>query len=126
MELVKFTGWVGSYATFSLKRGIMPNGILIERILVAHEGVWATPEGMNCHPEYRLYEDVQQDLGKGLEFAGKEYSRFSNRSLFMYNFNSSDENEYILAVPASGEEINFKIYGMDAHGALTLLVEREL
>lgn len=123
MELTEFLGWKGSYALFKIKRGVLPNGNSFEELLVAHEGNWTTRIG---YPEYEHYEDVQKDLGKGLTFETKEYSELHKRSFFLYSFDWSGYGEYILAVPATGEEIYFEIYGVDSYGALVLLVEREL
>lgn len=126
MELVHFLGWKESYALFSIKRGILPNEKHFDKVLVAHEGHWIDIDGMICHKEYELYEDVQKDLGKGLTFIKKEYSEFLNRSLFLFDFEYVSDGNYLLAVPATGEEIYFEIYGVDQSGALVLLVEREL
>lgn len=126
MELVFFLGWKGTYAFFEIKRGMLPNGKMFERILVSHEGNWIDSNGMICHPDYKLYEDVQAALGKGLTFVKKEYSKLMNRSRFLYDFEYQSDGDYVLAVPATGEEIYFEIYGVDQFGALVLLVEREL
>lgn len=97
----------------------------LTKILVAHEGDWTTEEGMSCHFPYKRYEDVQKDLGKGLIFKRKGFSKVSRRSLFLFEIDKTC-NEHILAVPATGEEIYFEIYGIDKSGDLVLLVEREL
>lgn len=123
MELVNFLGWNGPgslYAFFKVAQGEM------SKLLVAHEGNWLDERGMSFYPDYELYEDVQKDLGKGLRFIKKEYSKLLKRSIFLYDFEYNNDREYILAVPATGEEIYFEIYGVDRHGALVLLVEREL
>ncbi len=126
MELVHFLGWKESYALFSIKRGILPNEKHFDKVLVAHEGHWIDTDGMICHKEYEHYEDVQKDLGKGLTFIKKEYSEILKRSLFLFDFEYNSEGDYLLSVPATGEEIYFEIYGVDQSGALVLLVEREL
>ena len=126
MELVQFLGCKGCYALFSIKREILPNGEDFDKILVAHEGRWVDSDGMICHPEYEHYEDVQKDLGKGLTFIRKEYSENRKRSLFLFDFEYTSDRNYILAVPATGEEIYFEIYGVDQFGRLVLLLEREL
>ena len=126
MELVQFLGWNGSYALFCIKRDILPNEKHFDKVLVAHEGHWIDTDGMICHKEYELYEDVQKDLGKGLTFIKKEYSEILKRSLFLFDFEYTPEGDYLLSVPATGEEIYFEIYGVDQSGALVLLVEREL
>ena len=68
----------------------------------------------------------QKDLGKGLSFVKKEYTENLNRSLFLFDFEYTSDKLHILAVPATGEEIYFEIYGVDQFGALVLLIEREL
>ncbi len=126
MGLVTFLGWEGSYALYKIERKELANWKQIEKVLVAHMGRWTEKDGMMCHPEYEHYEDVQKDLGKGLGFICKEHSKVLNRSLFLYGFENSPDGEYILAVPATGEDFNFEIYGMDHFGGLVLLEQREL
>lgn len=123
-DFIEFLGWEGSYAKFKVKRGQLPNGRTIERIIVAHEGNWTTADGMWCYREYDSYEDVQKKLGSGLSFIAKEYSDVLKRSLISYSFEYG--SEVILAVPATGEEIYFEIYGSDRNHGLYLLVELEL
>lgn len=123
-DFVEFLGWKGSYARFKIKKEQLPNGRNIERIIVAHEGNWTNADGMRCFSEYNSYEDVQKALGSGLEFISKEYSAILKRSLISYSF--EDESEAILAVPATGEEIYFEIYGSDRTHGIFLLEEREL
>lgn len=125
-ELVQFAGYNGSYAMFRIARKMLPNGNSFEKLLVAHEGHWIDEAGMICHPKYKFYEDVQADLGKGLTFVKKEYSELLRRSLFLYDFERTSDAEYILSVPATGEEISFEIYGIDNLGTKVLLMEREL
>ena len=123
-DFIEFLGWEGAYAKFKVKRVKLPNGRTLERIIVAHKGHWNTADGMWCHREYDSYEDVQKKLGIGLSFIAKEYSDVLRRSLISYSFEYG--SEAILAVPATGEEINFEIYGSDNNHGLCLLVEREL
>ena len=80
---------------------------------------------MCWHDHYKNYGDVQGDLGKGLVFRRKEFSVINRRSLFLFEIDKTC-NEHILAVPATGEEIYFEIYGVDTEGDLVLLVKREL
>lgn len=122
-ELVEFLGWERIYAKFRIRRGLLPNGRSMCRIIVAHEGDWINPEAM-WGREYESYEDVQKHLGRGLTFMAKEYSAMMGRSLFSYSLDCCED--IILAVPATGEEIYFEIYGADEHHGLNLLVEREL
>ena len=126
MDLVKFIGWNGTYASFQIERKMLPNGNSFEKLLVAHEGDWIGEYGMICYPEYKAYEDVQTALGKGLVFVNKEYSELLGRSLFLYDFEHTSDAEYILSVPATGEEIYFEIYGIDHLGAKVLLLDMEL
>lgn len=37
-DYVEFLEWKGSYARFKIKRGHLPDGRLLNRIIVAHEG----------------------------------------------------------------------------------------
>ena len=123
-ELVEFLGWKGTEARFKIKRGVLPNDRDLERIIVAREGNWMAtmsallPFGSNNH------ESVQARHGSGLKFLAKEYSKVMNRSLFSYSFESCEDA--ILAVPATGEELLFEIYGSDADHVMYPLVEREL
>lgn len=126
-ELVKFLGWQGSYARFQIRREKLPNGNIFKAIIVSHEGEWTKEESMLCHGEFCFYENVQNKLGRGLIFKEKGYIPILNRSFFRYDFMPFMlGREYILAVPATGEEIKFEIYGVDEGGALVLLCEREL
>lgn len=127
-DIVEFTGWEnGIYGTFLMNSLTLPNGKCIEKILIAHEYDWTHSTAMSCHQEYKLYEDVQRDLGKGLIFKCKEYSVLLNRSLFLYDFElSSKRTEVKIAVPATGEEVCFEIYGLDDCGKVYLLLGREL
>lgn len=125
INFLNFCGPSRIYASFHIDRMDLPNGKNLTAILVAHEGDWTTEEGMSCHFPYKRYEDVQKDLGKGLIFKRKGFSKVNRRSLFLFDIDKTS-NEHILAVPATGEEIYFEIYGIDKSGDLVLLVEREL
>jgi hypothetical protein len=58
---------------------------------------------------------------------GKEYSKLLNRSLFLYDIAAPAKGlGYKIAVPATGEEVCFEIYGMDSNGILYLMLQREL
>lgn len=123
-DYVEFLGWEGCYARFKIKRGYLPDGRLLNRIIVAHEGDWLSDDAMMCHKGYDTYEDVQTSLGNGLVFISKEYSQLMSRSLFSFSFEYGEEA--ILAVPATGEEIYFEIYGADRNHGLFIIEEREL
>ena len=125
---ISFINWCGPshiYASFQINRTDLPSDREMRFLLVAHEGDWTTEEGMSCHSAYKRYEDVQKDLGKGLVFRRKGISKVNRRSLFLFEIDKTC-NEHILAVPATGEEIYFEIYGIDADGNLVLLVKQEL
>ena len=127
-RFIKFWGYCGPshvYASFRIDRMDLPNGKNFTALLVAHEGDWTTEEGMCCHAHYKYYEDVQGDLGKGLVFRRKGFSVINRRSLFLFEIDKTC-NEHILAVPATGEEIYFEIYGVDTDGNILPLVKREL
>lgn len=140
-DCITFLGWEDTYAKFKIRRAILPNERVLDRIIVAHEGHWAQKyvsnyekreiyEGGRKSVTYfekrELYEDIQKDLGYGLTFRNKEYSEVLNRSLFSYDWNDNVK-EAILAVYATGEELCFEIYGCATEvGGMCLLLEREL
>ena len=125
INFLDFCGPSRIYASFHIDRMDLPNGKNLTAILVAHEGDWTTEKGMYCHDHYKYYEDVQSDLGKGLIFKLKGFSKVNRRSLFLFELDKTC-NEHILAVPATGEEIYFEIYGVDTDGNILLLVKLEL
>lgn len=125
-KYVEFLGWEGSYARFRIHKTALPNGNDFEQIAVTHEGDWISYGAMCCHTEYQHYEDVQQSKGKGLIFIGKQFREDIKRSEFKFRFLPWGCNDHILAVPATGEEIYFEIYGLDSNGNSVLLDEREL
>lgn len=58
---------------------------------------------------------------------GKEYSKLLNRSLFLYEIAPPVKGlGYKIAVPATGEEVYFEIYGVDSNGIQYLMLHREL
>lgn len=126
--MIKFTGWEkGVYGTFQLESVMLQPGIRAERILIAHEGNWTDATTMRFYKDYENYEDVQQDLGDGLKFVGKEYSKLLNRSFFLYEIVRPVKGlGYKIAVPATGEEVYFEIYGLDSKGIQYLMLQREL
>ena len=140
-SLVKFLDRpMGCYARFEISVGLLPNGHRMERIIVAHEGrFWIEPNGMKYYPKYNSYEQVQEGLGQGLTFITKEYSSDMERSLFEYaityrrppkrslfEYTVGYPAPIILAVPATGEEIYFDIYGIDQDRQMYRLFHGEL
>lgn len=123
MDLISFKGWKDTIALFEIDKDKMPDSLLIDKIIVSHEGDWLDEDAMICHRPYRNYEDVQAFLGKGLWFLRKWYSPEDNRSNFEFKFVGK---EALLAVPATGEEIDFEIYGMGYDLQKHLLLKREL
>lgn len=123
MELIRFLGWEGIYALFEVQKGRMPNNRNLDTILISHEGNWLEDEAMICHQKYKRYEDVQFDLGRGLLLLRKWFSPEESRSYFEYKILLSNG---VLAVPATGEEINFEIYGQGSDRQPLLLLKREL
>lgn len=126
--MIKFTGWEkGVYGTFQLESALLQPGIWAERILIAHEGDWMDAARMRFYKGYENYEEVQQDLGDGLKFVGKEYSKLLNRSFFLYEIVRPVKGlGYKIVVPATGEEVYFEIYGLDSKGIQYLMLQREL
>ena len=129
-DYLQFLGWGGPgciYASFRIKRKDLPNGKKFDKVLVAHEGDWTCEEAMSFYPDFQKYEDVQRTLGHGLSFRKKGVSRINRRSLFLYDFDDiGDGEDYVLSVPATGEEIYFEIYAVDNCSGLTLLRKGEL
>lgn len=123
MDLIRFKGWEDTFALFEVHKGLMPNNQMIDKIRISHEGNWIDEDAMICHPKYDKYEDVQKELGKGLWFLRKWYSPQERKSNFEFKVLN---NESILAVPATGEEIDFEIYGLGPARQETLLLKREL
>lgn len=125
IDLAELIGLEGFYARFRIKATVLPDGRPVTGLLVAHEGDWIKGEAMSFYSGYERYEDVQKALGKGLEFRGKSISREYRRSLFLFTF-SPKATDCVLAVPATGEEIDFEVYALVPSGRLVLLVEQEL
>ena len=123
MDLITFKGWQGSYALFEIHKGLMPNGEIIDTIIISHQGDWICDEAMMCHPQYAKYEDVQFDLGEGLQFLKKWFSPEKRKSYFEYKVIRDNS---LLAVPATGEEIDFEVYGKRINNQEILLLKREL
>lgn len=139
--MIQFVGFEGTFGLFRIDGRKMGR----PRLLVVHEGAWTTPEAiallssreiprrgflemMKPPKKCTCYADVQQYLGKGLKCVKAEFSEVLHATMFLYE--PEDEygvrDEYILAVPATGEGICFRIYRMDDRNALTLLVDMEL
>ena len=123
MELVSFKGWKDMYALFEITRGLMPNDQIMEKILISHQGDWICEDAMMCHPQYAKYEDVQFDMGDGLLLLRKWYSREEGKTYFEYKI---IKNKSLLSVPATGEEIDFEVYGKGQDNKAILLLKREL
>ena len=121
MEWINFKGWEDTYALFEIRRDERDNPI--DKISVAHQGNWIDEDAMNCHPQFRLYEDVQKAMGSGLLLIGKYFSQEKGRTFFDYQI--IDDNA-TLAVPASGEELDFEIFGLLPDNTKILLLKREL
>ena len=125
MVNVNFLGWDDVYAKFEITGLSLPNGKNLMKILVAHEGRHWFSSSFYEFYRYMNYEDVQADLGHSLTFLSKEYSGLLNRALFLYEVDRFSK-DILLAVPATGDEMYFEIYGVDELGAAVLLHQREL
>lgn len=124
-DYIEFLDWMGSYAKFRIHKKALPDGYDFKEIVVSHEGDWISSGAMFCYPEYQHYEDVQKALGKGLTFIGKQYQSNTRRSIFRYALLPCCD-DYLLSVPATGEELCFEIYGASQFGTMTLLFKGEL
>lgn len=123
MDLIAFKEWKGLYALFELTKGMLYDNQVIDRIIISHEGDWIGEDAMMCYPQYSRYEDVQYDLGGGLFLLRKWFSSEKRRSYFEYKML---KNKSVLAVPATGEEMDFEIYGVGQDNNKILLIKREL
>lgn len=123
MDLITFKEWKGSYALFEITKGFLCDNQIMDKILISHEGDWIGEDSMICHPGYDRYEDVQYDMGDGLFLLRKWFSPENRRSFFEYKM---IKNKSLLAVPATGEEIDFEIYGIGPNNNKILLMKREL
>lgn len=117
-EYARFAGWDGGFALFGIDDSrVLPDGSLFEGLLAAREGDWTDSAG----------DDMQQAPCRGLRLTGREYSAVLNRTLFSFELERpAPDAGFVLAVPATGEELRFEIYGVNQFGALQLLAEREL
>ena len=141
--MIHFKCFVGSFGLFRIDG----NKLGRDRLLVVHEGDWIRHEAMCCHQnvpvQARLgamlkgsavpkkitrYSEVQEYLGKNLKCVKAEWSEALHSTMFLYERENGKalSDEYILAVPANGEEIYFQIYSMDSRHALTLQVDMDL
>ena len=114
-----------SVARFRIDKSLLP--IRTDALLVAQEG-HCIDEGMLKIPHgYTSYHEIQHALGNGMTLIEKEHSSILKRNLFLYQFNwLSDKDDYLLAFPATGEEVYFEIYAMDTFNVLHLLLHCEL
>ena len=126
---ILFQGWCGSTATnaeFLIQEANFPKDCCFDKLLVAFEGKYNTVIDKDalyeCHG-YKSLSDLQDSLGKGLRFVSCEYSPLLDRSLYLYEF-CSNEEDVILAFPVSGER-HLEIYGVTMHGTLVHLYDRE-
>lgn len=123
MDIISFKNWEGTYALFEIQKDHMPNNQFIDKIIISHQGDWISEDAMLCHPQYAKYEDVQFDMGEGLQFLRKWFSPEKGKSYFEYKI---IKDKSLLAVPATGEEITFEVYGKGEDGQEILLLQREL
>lgn len=121
--MVNFKGWNDTFALFDIKREAMNDPQELEKIIVCHQGDWLAEDAMDCHPRFENYEDVQTAMGYGLILLNKYFLPDKNRTCFEYLLH---EKDCVLAVPATGEEIDFEIYGISPNQRKTLLLKREL
>ena len=114
-----------SVARFRIDKSFLP--IQTDTLLVAQEGHYID-EGMLKIPHgYTSYHEIQHALGNGMTLIEKEHSSILKRNLFLYQFNRLlDKDDYLLAFPATGEEIYFEIYAMDRFNVAHLLLHCEI
>ena len=119
--MIRFLDWFGTIAKFEITERRLPDGSLMNFIIVAYEGDWT--DELLFNDKFKFYEDVQLKEGSGLKFIDKAFIPILRRTFFKFKL---DNSPAILAVPATGEEFNFEIYGSDGRKGLHLLHEQEL
>lgn len=129
-DTIKFCGWTGPQSTYGLFRIDRPNDTdnpdPYTGILIVHEGNWAGPLGNKFSwPECEHYEQAQQIFGDSLELVGKNYDMTNRCTYFRFKLPENRQSTKIV-VPATGEGLNFKIYGIRKSGHKELLIDREL
>lgn len=88
---------------------------------------------LNCSPEliknfyepWQSLEEIQEKLGNRLKLEWRGECMPHRGTKCKYSFQSG-EGDYILAFPATGEEINFEIYSVGCFGVLHLQYQLEL
>lgn len=126
-KFINFCGWEGSYGQFEIDsyEDLMDSDPYVG-ILVIHEGNWINPlNNKFAWSQCEYYEQAQQYFGVGLDFVQKIYVEEGNYTSFYFKF-SGELPFHKLVVPATGEELFFKIYGIKKSGNKDLLIDMEL
>lgn len=130
-NIINFSGWIGAYGEFTIDRynrdnAALDNSCPYVSILVVHEGNWTKPlNNRFSWPECEYYEHAQKVFGYGLDFIEKNYDESNHCTYFHFRL-SKNHLTHKLVVPATGEELYFKIYGIDQLGNKELLINMEL
>lgn len=129
-EIIKFCGWAGpqkAYGLFQIDRlNDTNNPDPYIGIFIIHEGNWIKPlNNKFCWPECEYYEQAQHIFGDGLDLIEKEYDEINHCTTFHFKLPKCLLLTRIV-VPATGEELYFKIYGIHKSGNKELLIDIEL
>lgn len=126
IQKLSYCGPKYTVARFKIDKSLLPTKT--KALLVAQEGHCIDERYLEDWHGYSSYHDIQQALGHGMTLIEKEYSTMLKRKLFLYQLDwiPSNNDDYILAFPATGEEIYFEIYAMDTFNILHLMLHCEL
>lgn len=126
IQKLSYCGPKYTVARFKIDKSLLPTKT--KALLVAQEGNCIDERYLEDWHGYSSYHDIQQALGNGMTLIEKEYSTMLKRKLFLYQLDwiPSNNDDYMLVFPATGEEIYFEIYAMDTFNVLHLLSHCEL
>lgn len=101
-------------------------GGMCSEIIVMSELLCSSEHIKNFYKPWESLEQIQENLGNRLKLESLEECRpLRRKTMCRYSFKYG-EGDYILAFPATGEEIYFEIYAVGYHGELILQYHREL
>lgn len=99
---------------------------MCSEIVVMSELLCSPEHIRNFYKPWESLEQMQEDLGNRLKLESLEECRpLRRRTICRYSFEYG-KGDYILAFPATGEEIYFEIYAVGHFGELILQYHREL
>lgn len=100
-------------------------GGMCSEIIVMSELLCSPEHIKDFYKPWESLEQIQEKLGNRLKLERRGECTPHRGTKCKYSFQSG-EGDYILAFPATGEEINFEIYSVGCFGVLHLQYQREL